>query len=242
MQSRLKRAIRDPGKAITFLVNKLFFWASDGERRPAFYDIDSVRPELRILDRNYEIIRKEMESVLRDKDRIPRYHEITPRETYISGTFDQDKSWRVFMLVSLAGIPRSNQARCPETTKLVHQIPNVIQAFYSILDPGKSIPAHCGTYMGYLRYHLALRVPKNNPPSMRVKDQRHTWEEGKSIVFDDSWDHDVYNKSDDIRVVLIVDFLRPMPMVAHAVNKLATKLVPHTEEAKNAMAQIEKPN
>jgi aspartyl/asparaginyl beta-hydroxylase (cupin superfamily) len=71
---------------------------------------------------------------------------------------------------------------------------------------------------------LALRVPKNNPPKMRVKDEFYLWEEGKSIVFDDSLEHEVYNKSDETRVVLIVDFLRPMNLPAHALNVAIFKL------------------
>jgi hypothetical protein len=92
----------------------------------------------------------------------------------------------------------------------------------------------------YLRYHLALRVPENNPPTMRVKDTIHRWEEGKSIVFDDSLEHEVYNKSDQTRVVLIVDFLRPMNLPAHALNVVLLKLAPYSEEAREAISQIER--
>jgi aspartyl/asparaginyl beta-hydroxylase (cupin superfamily) len=46
---------------------------------------------------------------------------------------------------------------------------------------------------------------------MRVKDRYHTWREGESLLFDDSWNHEVVNESDGIRVILIVDILRPMP-------------------------------
>ena len=54
-----------------------------------------------------------MEGVLNYKDRIPRFHDISKRETYISGTVDPDKSWRVFLLNSLAGIqnPTKQSAR-----------------------------------------------------------------------------------------------------------------------------------
>ena len=59
---------------------------------------------------------------------------------------------------------------------------------------------------------------------MRVKDQYHTWEEGRSILFDDSLNHEVYNISDDLRVVLIVDILRPLPFHLHATNWAVTRL------------------
>jgi aspartyl/asparaginyl beta-hydroxylase (cupin superfamily) len=191
--------------------------AAGGEDRPVFFDIDKVYPDLRILDENHALIREEMENVLRYKERTPRYHDVSEAERYISGTVDPDKDWKVFILMTVAGSVKANQEKCPRTVALLKQIPNLFDAFFSILDPGKSIPAHCGPYLGYLGYHLGLRIPKNNPPKMRVKDQFHTWEEGRSVVFDNSWEHEVYN-SDDLWVVLIVDFFRPMPFPLHAAN------------------------
>ena len=204
--------------------NWRFKEAAGGDGRPAFYDIDATLPVFRLLDRNYAVIREEMEALLSHRERIPRYHELDKGESYISGSDDPVRHWRLFMIHSIAGTPKANQARCPRTTELVRRIPNLYQAFFSMLDPSKSIPAHNGDYFGYLRYHLGLRVPRNNPPTMRVKDQLHTWQEGRSILFDDSWNHEVVNHSDDMRVVLIVDVLRPLPLPLHVANWVITRL------------------
>ena len=76
---------------------------------------------------------------------------------------------------------------------------------------------------------------------MRVKDQLPTWEEGRSVLFDDSWNHEVFNSSDDLRVVLIVDVLRPMPFSLHAANWILPRLLMrHSEEAKQVRANIKK--
>ena len=141
-------------------MNNSFSASAGGENRPAFYDIDKTYPSLRLLDQNYPIIRAEMEGVLNYQDRIPRYHDLSKRETYISGTVDPDKNWRVFLLYTLLGIPESHKAKCPQTIDLLHQIPNIVGAFFSILDPGKSIPAHCGEYHGYLRYGCQRIIPR----------------------------------------------------------------------------------
>jgi len=241
-ETSAQKAVKDVLRSVwhTVDLNGRYRKSAGGENRPAFYDIDKTYPSLRILDQNYDVIRGEMEGVLAYRDRLPHYHELDARETYISGTINPEKAWKVFMLQCIVGAPKNNQAKCPRTTALIQQIPNVYQAFFSILDPGKSIPAHCGTYLGYLRYHLGLRVPKNNPPSMRVKDQFHTWEERRSLLFDDSLNHEVYNQSDDLRVVLIVDVLRPMPLHLHAANWLLTRvLCRQSEEAKQALATID---
>ena len=42
------------------------------------------------------------------------------------------------------------------------------------------------------------------------EDIRH-WEEGKSMIFDDTFNHEVWNDTDETRVVLFVDVLRPLP-------------------------------
>jgi aspartyl/asparaginyl beta-hydroxylase (cupin superfamily) len=237
----VSRRLKNTFKNAFFYINRLYARDAGGDARPSFYNIDEVNADLRKLDQNYAVIREEVETLLSQKANLPRYHDLAASEQYISGRVDADKDWKVFMLRSLVGTPEANQKRCPRTTGLLEGIPHLYQAFFSILDPGKSIPAHCGNYLGYLRYHLALIVPRNNPPSMRVKDQIHVWEEGKSIVFDDSWEHEVYNKSDGIRVVLIVDFYRPMSPLLHAVNIGITYLGGrHSEEAKQMMANIRK--
>ena len=146
-------------------------------------------------------------------------------QSYISAKGDPEKSWKVFYLYAMGEKPEANRARCPRTSALLDGIPGLFQAFFSILDGGKSVPAHRGPYRGYIRYHLGLLVPEHNPPSIRIKDQHYTWQEGKSVLFDDSWEHEVSNHSDGDRVVLIVDIRRPMPLPFDAVNRLAQRIM-----------------
>lgn len=220
-------------------LNAAFYRASGGEKRPPFFDIDVTYPALRVLDRHRDEIRAEMLPLLADRQHLPKYHEVDQQQASISG--QGDKAWRVFMLKWLAGGVEANRARCPRTAALIDQVPGVISAFFSVLEPGKSVPAHDGPYLGYLRYHLALKVPANDPPSIRIKDRVHTWVEGGSILFDDSWNHEVINRSDDIRVVLIVDVLRPMRWPYHVVNWLALRMLgPMSDEARRAASNIRK--
>jgi aspartyl/asparaginyl beta-hydroxylase (cupin superfamily) len=143
----------------------------------------------------------------------------------ISAKVDPDKDWKVYPLNIMGVKPPAFCARCPRTSALLDGIPGLFEAFFSILDGGKSIPAHEGPYRGYIRYHLGLIVPRDNPPSIRLKDQLYTWKEGESVLFDDSWNHEVYNQCAEDRVVLIVDIRRPMPQPFDAVNRLAQRLM-----------------
>jgi aspartate beta-hydroxylase len=129
------------------------------------------------------------------------------------------------MLEILGHRLEGNRALCPETSHAIDQVPNVIQAFFSILEPGKSIPEHEGPYRGYLRYHLGLIVPAENPPKLIVNGQDHYWQEAEAALFDDSWPHSVVNHSSETRAVLIIDIRRPFPPVPDLVNRFLTNVL-----------------
>ncbi|WP_089504145.1 aspartyl/asparaginyl beta-hydroxylase domain-containing protein [Methylobacterium indicum] len=204
----------------SMIFNPFFDLFIGGQRRPAFFDIDKTFPALRLIDQHYTEIRTELEAILPRQDLMPRYHELDTDLIYASGRFNRDKRWNVFMLYCYGAKPERNRTLCPRTVAVLDRIPNLSQAFFSILDPGKSIPAHSGPTRTYIRYHLGLKVPENKPPQIRVKDTLYTWKEGESVLFDDSWNHEILNESDGLRAVLIVDVLRPLPFPAHQFNLL----------------------
>jgi len=201
------------------VINYAMDFHTGGERRPVFFDLAKTCPSLLELDRNAQVVREELLALLPEKTQIPRYHELDRMQTGISAGGDPEKSWKVFYLFLMGEKPKENRGKCPETSKLLDQVPGLFQAFFSILDGGKTIPAHRGPYRGYLRYHLGLVVPAENPPTIRIKDQLYTWKEGESILFDDSWNHEVYNECVADRVVLIVDIRRPMPLPFALLNR-----------------------
>jgi aspartate beta-hydroxylase len=94
-----------------------------------------------------------------------------------------------------------------------------------ILDPSTSVPEHEGPYLGYLRYHPGLRAPKNNPPKIVVNGQDYIWKESEAVMFDDSWPHEVINNSNELRAMLIVDVLRPVPFTGSIVNRFVANVV-----------------
>ena len=218
-------------------LNAYFDRYTGGADRPTFFDIDATVPALSAITAAYPTVRAEFDRLPVAPDALPQYHEIDPGEAKISDT--TPKRWNVFMLEILGHRLEANRALCPETARLVARVPNLIQAFFSILEPGKSIPEHEGPYRGYLRYHLALRVPKENPPKLVVNGQDYVWKEGEAVLFDDSWPHSVVNHSAETRAVLIVDVRRPLPAVPDRINRIVTDvLARHTYGRKVArMAQ-----
>src|SRR6266700_2370702 len=108
---------------------------------------------------------------------------------------------------------------CHETTRLIETIPGMKPAFFSILGPRKHIPEHRGPYAGVLRYHLGLIVPRQKEACrIRVDSDIAQWEEGRSVVFDDTYPHEVWNDTDEERVVLFVDFARPLSFPVSILN------------------------
>lgn len=224
------------------LLNRYFARHVGGSKRPVFFDIDATFPELNYITQNFAAIKKEFEKVYHLQPDMPEYHEIDPGEAAISNT--TGKRWKVFMLYLLGHKPEENRELCTQTCRALERVPNLLQAFFSILEPGKSIPLHEGPYLGYLRYHLALRVPEKNPPRLYVNSQEYIWQAGKAVLFDDSWPHAVENESQEHRAVLIIDVLRPMPFLPTFLNKAVTNLVARYTYGRRVMARIKgyKPN
>ena len=174
------------------------------------------------LESHWTGIRKELDRILERSDELPSFQDISKDQYSIT----QDNLWKTYMLYAFGMKSQQNCERCPETIRLIEAIPGMKTAFFSILMPGKHIPEHRGPYKGLLRYHLGLKVPE--PASacgIRVGDETRYWQEGKSLVFDDTYPHSAWNESNGIRVVLFLDFNRPLRQPVALLNKLAIQLI-----------------
>ena len=115
-------------------------------------------------------------------------------------------------------------------------VPGMQTAMFSILAPGKHIPEHNGPYKGVIRYHLGLKVPRAaDRCRIRVGDTYATWREGASLIFDDTYEHEVWNDTDEERVVLFLDVVRPLRFPMNVVNAVVLKAIaisPFIQDAK----------
>ena len=118
--------------------------------------------------------------------------------------------WRSFFLWGYGYAIEDNLAQCPRTAEIVARIPDLNSAFFSILAPGTHIPAHRGVTKGLITCHLGLIVPRDGDVRMRVDNRMVRWAEGETLVFDDTYDHEVWNDTADTRVVLLIKFERPL--------------------------------
>jgi aspartyl/asparaginyl beta-hydroxylase (cupin superfamily) len=180
-------------------------------------------PWARSLEDNWRLIRSELEQVLTRVEDLPNFQDISVDQRALT----QDNRWKTFFLYGYGHKSEKNRTSCPDTTRLVENIPGMETAFFSILGPYKHLPVHRGPYGGVLRYHLGLVVPQEESQlcGIRVGSQLAFWKEGKSLIFDDSYPHEAWNSTDRNRVVLFVDFRRPLPPIMRLMNKLMIWLV-----------------
>ena len=175
------------------------------------------------LENNWQAIASELEVVLQYTDDLPRFQDISPDQ---GNNISKDNLWKTFFFYGYGVKMQQNCDYCPQTTRIIEQIPGLKTAFFSILLPGKHIPEHRGPYKGVLRCHLPLKVPQAREKcALRVENEIHHWQEGKVVVFDDSYPHEAWNKTDEVRVVLFLDIVRPMSFPASIVNHLLIKAI-----------------
>ncbi len=177
---------------------------------------------IRDFEANWQLIREECEEVMKRVDDLPRFQDVSPDQEGLTN----DDLWKTYFLYLYGYKSENNCQRCPETTRILERHPAITTAFFSILAPGKHIPPHRGPFNGVLRYHLGLIVPEpRDKCHIRVDNEHSSWTEGGSMVFDDTFEHEVWNDTEGRRVVLFVDFMRPLPFPVALINKLFVRLI-----------------
>jgi len=183
---------------------------------PPIYD-NAAFPWTKEIEREWRAIRAELDRVLTRKDDLPGFHELATDVATIS----QDHGWKSFLLGAYGFRSDSNIKLCPETWRICQKIPGLITVMFSIFEPGKHLLAHRGPYNGVLRLHLGLIVPEpRDQLGIRVEKDIYRWKEGEVVVFDDAYEHEAWNYTPRTRVVLFVDFRKPLRFPANFLNWL----------------------
>ncbi|HEY0516664.1 MAG TPA: aspartyl/asparaginyl beta-hydroxylase domain-containing protein [Solirubrobacteraceae bacterium] len=174
------------------------------------------------VEDNWEVIRDEAQALLAHQSELANFQDISKDQIEIT----DDDRWKTFFIYGYGFEAKLGVELCPRTAALMREIPGMKTAMISILSPRKHILDHRGPYKGVLRYHLGLIVPED-AESCRIRvgeDYRH-WEEGSSLIFDDTFNHEVWNDTDETRVVLFVDVMRPLPSPESAINEGIVKAI-----------------
>lgn len=224
---------------------EVFYAGVDGKPRST-----ELYPALRALEDDFDAVRRDVAALVHDISwRVPTmqstynhmfmnatartgrrwYHRITThmwrllygKHLDIFNKIATDK-WRTLNLVLYGHIVLENMHLCPRLVAHLAELDCVQTALLSFMQPGAHVPPHSDPATGVLRYHLAFVVPRERHKCyMRVDGNTYVWEEGKSVIFDTAYEHEVHNETDECRVVLFVDLHRPLAGAARWLQQLA---------------------
>ncbi len=183
----------------------------------AVLDTAAFFPHATSFQSRWQELQAEADQVAANLLKVPRFHELLPSQAPISANDDRD--WRMFVLKAY-GVPVArNLARCPVLAQLLAEHSEVLSASFSFLAPGKHIPEHHGPFRGIVRFHLGLRVPQDRAglqgTILRIDGTDHRLGDGDTLLWDDTYRHEVWNRTDELRVALLLDVRRdrlPVPL------------------------------
>jgi aspartyl/asparaginyl beta-hydroxylase (cupin superfamily) len=174
-----------------------------GLRHAPFHD-PAEHPAVAILEREFAAIRAEALALDQadefDYSRAAR------------GTLG-DRSWTLYPFHHMGVEVERLAGRCPRTLAILDVLPRACLGYvwgdslFSAMKGGASLPPHCSVDNLRLRLHLGLVVPEGC--GIRVAAETREWREGSCLAFEDSFEHEVWNRSTRRRVVLIVDLWHP---------------------------------
>ncbi|MEM1081042.1 MAG: aspartyl/asparaginyl beta-hydroxylase domain-containing protein [Pseudomonadota bacterium] len=183
-------------------INVLYYACSKPPNQP-FID-RSFFPDLQVLQDHWPVIRQEAEQLLNAsvmKDEAE--HDIGFNSFFKYG-------WRRFYLKWYGDSHPSAIQQCPTTVALLEQVPSVKAAMFAMLPPGGRLNPHRDPYAGSLRYHLGMITPNHDDCAIVVDGQAYSWRDGDDVIFDETFVHEAYNRTDQNRLIFFADLERPM--------------------------------
>lgn len=169
----------------------------------------------RLVD-GYDDIRREALAVLQADTGIEEFLTFAPgqrRDAYLGGSGPRP-SWDAFFFYRHGQRYDENHLRCPATSRLLdsielcHVAGQAPEICFSVLQPGTTIMPHHGVTNTRLVLHLPLVVPPGCALNVRGGGE-HAWREREPMMFDDTFEHEAWNRSDQQRIILLMDCWNP---------------------------------
>ncbi|HEV2363028.1 MAG TPA: aspartyl/asparaginyl beta-hydroxylase domain-containing protein [Caulobacteraceae bacterium] len=188
-----------------------FFFPELPQRQ--FYERQEF-PWLAELEARTAEIRNELLAVVReDRGLKPYVRSSAERPPKSFGGLADNPDWSAFFLIEDGRTMADNATRCPATMAALAPVPlastpgRTPSVLFSLLKPGTRIPPHTGMVNTRLICHLPLIVPPGC--ALRVGNETRPWRIGECLIFDDTFEHEAWNDSDELRAVLLFDIWRP---------------------------------
>ncbi len=192
------------------------------EKNPKYFYSSADFQQLLFLEKHVETIKSELLNLIASDRELW----LTTFPDYVdSGETD---AWQVFSFLFFQMKNSSSGLMCPKTSEIIQQIPELISCDFSRLKKKTHLLPHKGYSKMVLRCHLPLVIPKHNTCRLRVENETQHWEEGKLLIFDDSYEHEAWNDSDEDRFVLLFDI--PNPLWAYSAEEISRYKIEHLDD------------
>ena len=184
-----------------------------------FFDPSST-PLSSELEENYSLILDETKKIMERYDDFAPFQDISPDQTYISS----DDKWRMFFLKGAGMTFKKNASNFPALMSVLNKDRRVVSAYLSVLGPEKALNPHEGPWAGGLRMHMGLIIPDPEKCHINVEGDKYHWQNGRVVLFDDTYNHYAVNETDELRVILFIDYMRPMRFPYNLLNWTIMKI------------------
>jgi len=192
----------------------------------SFLPLD-VFPWIGELEARIAAIRDEMLGAVASREGLQPFHDREQLSQLVAGA-SEEGSWDALFFYRHGERFDANCARCPVTTASLERLPRVAirdhgpEILFSLLRPGAHILPHRGVTNARVVAHLPLVVPPDCALHVLGEEPR-AWREGKVMVFDDTFEHEAWNRSGELRVILLMDTWNPW--LSEAERLACTRLV-----------------
>ena len=197
----------------------------DARQRPTFlyfpglpttpYLPKATMPWLEQLEASTAVIREEMLRVLDEQrgfEPFLRFHRAEEAKNYLTGK-DGTGHWNAYFFYRHGERYADNSQHCPRTSAALEAAPllrireHAPEICFSLLAPGSHILPHRGVTNTRTVVHLPLLVPADC--ALNVGGEVHAWREGQAVAFDDTYEHEAWNRSASNRVIVLMDAWNP---------------------------------
>lgn len=130
------------------------------------------------------------------------------------------RGWKTFYLKWYGKPHRSARRLCPESVRLLEQVPSIRAAMFSVLPAGDELGLRADPLACSLHYHLGLETPNSDRCFINVVGTQLPWRDGEDFVVDGTYPHYARNGSGELRLILVCEVDRPMNFIGRAFSAL----------------------
>lgn len=178
-------------------------------------------PELKILDENKNLILDDLKKILDRKwidyesihqDKLDYFSQVKEKDVFkkfkkLETNLNDNKekpSWKTLVLIFNEKTTKYSKG-LENTLNILKKIPGIKHAGFSCFEPGAISNYHTDNNFDTFRYHLPLIIPEGN---CKLKIHNKLYKFNKPMIFDDSCKHQVWNKTNFNRIIMIIDIYR----------------------------------